>query len=159
VAPRRPRPAAPRVRPARLGDLEAMAALLGHLFSQESEFRPEPALQRRGLRQILRRPGQGRLLVVEAGGEVLGMVSLLAGISTALGSKVAWLEDLVVAPGHRGQGLGRRLLLAALAEARRRGWRRVSLLTDADNARAQALYRSEGFKPSPMRTMRRLIER
>jgi len=40
--------------------------------------------------------------------------------STFLGQRGLWLEDLFVEPGHRGRGIGRRLLtdLAALARAR-----------------------------------------
>lgn len=146
-----------RIRPAREADVEAMARLLGRLFAQEAEFKADAAAQRRGLRLILRHPSRGSLLVADAGGRVVGMVSLLASVSTALGAPVAWLEDLVVDPASRGRGLGRSLLGAALALARRRGWKRVSLLTDADNARAQALYRSHGFESSPMRPYRRRV--
>lgn len=147
-----------RVRSARRADLGALTALLGHLFAQEAEFKPAARTQRRGLSLLLERPALGRLLVLEQGGQVLGMVSLLASVSTALGAEVAWLEDLVVDPAHRGHGHGRRLLTAALAEARRRGYRRISLLTDADNAPAHALYRAHGFQASPMRPFRRLVQ-
>lgn len=135
-----------------------MVGLLNHLFAQEAEFTPEPRLQRRALRRILAHPSIGRLWVVEAHGEVLGMVSLLASVSTALGSPVAWLEDLVVVPEWRGRGLGKILMKAALAEAKRRGWKRVSLLTDEANLPAQAFYRKHGFSASPMRPYRRLID-
>jgi ribosomal protein S18 acetylase RimI-like enzyme len=134
-----------------------MVALLGSLFEQEAEFRPHANRQRRGLRLILADPQGCCLLVAERRGTVVGMVSLLASVSTALGARVAWLEDLVVAPEQRRRGVGRRLLQAAVAEARRRGWRRVSLLTDADNAASQALYQAQGFIASPMRPYRRKI--
>ena len=145
------------VRPARKGDVESLVALLGQLFAQEVEFKPDPARQRRALRMILGNPSVGRILVGEAEGRVVGMVSLLASVSTALGGPVAWLEDMVVAPEWRGQGLGKRLVKEALAEAKKRGWSRLSLLTDADNLKAHALYRGRGFVASPMRTFRRLI--
>ena len=134
-----------------------MVALLGRLFEQEAEFRPDPSRQRRGLLLILAEPERACLLVAERHGEVVGMISLLAIVSTALGARAAWLEDLVVAPAQRRQGVGRRLLQAALAEARRRGWRRISLLTDADNAAAQALYQAHGFTASPMRPYRKTV--
>jgi GNAT superfamily N-acetyltransferase len=146
-----------KVRPARKGDVESLSALLDQLFSQEAEFKPDPARQKRALRLILARPSVGSILVAEAQGRVVGMVSLLASVSTALGGPVAWLEDLVVASEWRGQGLGRRLVKAALAEARKRSWRRLSLLTDADNVKAQDLYRGHGFVASPMRAFRRMI--
>jgi ribosomal-protein-alanine N-acetyltransferase len=57
----------------------------------------------------------------------------------------AELLTLGVLPGHRRAGLGGRLLRAALAEAGRRGARRMTLEVAADNAGAQALYRAAGF--------------
>lgn len=56
-----------------------------------------------------------------------------------------WLEDLYVAEGARGEGLGAAVLGAAVARARARGCARVELDTDDDNAAALALYRGFGF--------------
>ncbi len=47
---------------------------------------------------------------------------------------------------YRGQGLGRLVLQHCLCEARRRGAKYASLLTDVDNLVAQNLYQSEGFE-------------
>jgi GNAT superfamily N-acetyltransferase len=82
------------------------------------------------------------------------MVGLLFTVSTALGARVAWLEDMVVAPEARGRGIGGALVDAALAQARAAGCRRVTLLTDADNADAHRFYRRHGFAASPMRPFR-----
>jgi ribosomal protein S18 acetylase RimI-like enzyme len=60
----------------------------------------------------------------------------------------AMLFGMYVAPNVRRGGLGRRLVLAALEEARRRGGIRVVQLTvSAGNAGAQALYEQCGFAP------------
>jgi len=146
------------IEPAREQDLAQMTALLGHLFTQEADFQPNPAVQLRGLQRIFADPAQGQLLVARDGPEILGMVSLLWSTSTALGGRVAWLEDLVVAPDLRGQGLGRALLKRAVALCRERGLRRITLLTDGDNFRAQALYASYGFQSSGMVPMRMLLD-
>jgi len=146
-----------RIEPAREQDLSKMAVLLGHLFNQEAEFRPNQQAQLRGLRRIFEHPDQGQLLVARDGDEILGMINLLWSTSTALGDPVAWLEDLVVHPDLRGQGLGRGLLNAATALCRERGIQRVTLLTDADNIPAQTLYRSCGFQPSVMLPMRLML--
>jgi ribosomal protein S18 acetylase RimI-like enzyme len=131
-----------------------MTGLLGQLFEQEEEFKPQAARQRAGLRQLLKPRAKAALYVIESHGQVLGMVSLLFVTSTALGKPVALLEDLVVDRHWRGQGLGSALLDHALAEAGKQGLGRVTLLTDPGNLRALALYRSRGFKPSPMRALR-----
>ena len=47
-------------------------------------------------------------------------------------------------PAWRGQGIGRRLLGAALAAAWRRGFKRIELTVNTGNERALRLYRSAG---------------
>jgi GNAT superfamily N-acetyltransferase len=51
-----------------------------------------------------------------------------------------YLQDLFVAPGARGRGLGRALIEAVEAAARTAGASRVYWLTQEDNAAARALY-------------------
>jgi GNAT superfamily N-acetyltransferase len=136
--------------PATLEDLPQLCGLLGMLFAQEADFRPDAARQERGLRLILEQPGVGRIFCARQGSTVLGMVSLLLTVSTAEGGRAAWLEDMVVLPDHRGHGLGERLLRHALAEARALGCSRITLLTDATNAAAMRFYERAGFVRSQM---------
>jgi ribosomal-protein-alanine N-acetyltransferase len=67
----------------------------------------------------------------------------------ALVGFVLWVRGeivtLDVAPEHRRQGLGRRLMQAALRAIRQSGRRRAALDVDRDNAAAIALYRTLGF--------------
>jgi ribosomal protein S18 acetylase RimI-like enzyme len=58
----------------------------------------------------------------------------------------------------RGQGLGKRLLEAALAEARSRGLERVQLEVFASNAGAIALYRKAGFVEEGRRVHARKLD-
>ena len=146
--------ATPQISAATAADLPELVALLGVLFTQEADFTPDPARQERGLRMILAQPEAGRVNCLRAGGRVVGMVSLLFSISTAEGGRVAWLEDMVVHPDYRGQGLGEQLLRHALAEARSLGCTRVTLLTDGDNFAAMRFYQRAGFTRSGMVPMR-----
>lgn len=61
------------------------------------------------------------------------------------------LKSMHVLATARGQGLGQRLLEALLAEARARGFRRLSLETGVqpEYAAAIALYRAAGFEECP----------
>ena len=58
------------------------------------------------------------------------------------------VDGIAVAEASRGQGVGRALLAALVAEARARGHAAVRLDVVAENARARALYEREGFVPA-----------
>jgi len=146
------------LRHATLEDIPALCALLAQLFAQEVEFVADAATQARGLQRILDAPDSGDILVLVEDDHPVGMVSLLYLTSTALGSRVALLEDMVVQPGQRGQGCGSRLLEAAIDCARRRGCRRITLLTDGHNLDAQRFYMQHGFAGSDMKAMRLLLD-
>jgi len=140
--------------PASRQDLPQLVALLGVLFSQEAEFVPDDAKQTRALEKILSDESVGRIYVARDDGKVVAMAGLVYGISTAEGGLAASFEDLVVLPGHRGRGIGKGLLQHVVVEARKAGVLRLTLLTDRQNDRAQALYRKLGFVESTMKAMR-----
>jgi ribosomal protein S18 acetylase RimI-like enzyme len=142
------------IEPATQDDLPALVALLGLLFSQEAEFSPEPALQEKGLRLILTQPSVGQVWVVRLGTHVVGMCCLLFSVSTALGARVAWLEDVVLHPSVRQRGCGAAMLAEVLRQAEQAGCERLSLLTDGHNVDAQRFYTRLGFTTSGMRPMR-----
>jgi ribosomal protein S18 acetylase RimI-like enzyme len=61
------------------------------------------------------------------------------------GTPEAYVEELYVAPEHRGQGLGRALLDGALELSRERGAGYIGLGTSTDDIAALGLYESAGF--------------
>lgn len=139
---------------ATLSDIPMLCELLAVLFSQEAEFSPDQAAQHRGIDQIVRHPEIGHILVARKDGQVLAMVSLLYTVSTALGARVALLEDMVVSPNARGSGVGSQLLEYAIQFTRTHGCERITLLTDQDNESAQRFYQRHGFSISPMIPLR-----
>ena len=58
----------------------------------------------------------------------------------------AGVLGMAVAAESRGQGIGRQLIQAALAQAVERGLTRVELTVHSENVNAQALYKSVGFE-------------
>jgi ribosomal protein S18 acetylase RimI-like enzyme len=139
---------------AKPSDLPRLVELLGILFESEAEFSPNAEKQRAALQGILGDPAKGKIFVAREGRGVVAMASLLYTVSTAEGGKAALFEDLVTAPEHRKRGIGEALLKHVVAHARAEGVLRITLLTDMQNERAQAMYRRVGFVGSPMKPMR-----
>lgn len=135
-------------------DIEYLIDLLTQLFSKEAEFIPNRTLQRAGLEAILANEDIGKILVIKDNHTIVGMVSLLWSISTALGGKVAFLEDMVVHFSLHGKGLGSHLLEYAMTYAKEQGCKRVTLLSDNDNTDAHRFYERFGFQHSSMIPMR-----
>jgi GNAT superfamily N-acetyltransferase len=140
-------------------DLDAMAGLLGELFTLESDFKPEREKQLAALRWLLDHPGHGRLFVLRDMDRVVGMANALISVSTAEGGPVLILEDVIVASGHRGGGHGRRLVEHVMAWAAAEGMSRITLLADKDNEAALRFYHALGFEKSAMVVRRKPIRK
>ena len=81
------------------------------------------------------------LWIVEAAGRHAGSIAL-----TDEGDGVATVRWVVLDPGLRGRGLGRRLLGEVVAEAEGHGYRLLKLETFSELRAAAHLYREHGFE-------------
>jgi GNAT superfamily N-acetyltransferase len=145
------------IRKATKEDIPQLCTLLDYLFSLEEEFTPNTELQVKGLNAILDDSDIGQIYAAVEDDKIVGMVSLLYTISTALGSRVAVLEDMIVDPSYRKQGIGTKLIKYAQEDAKSNSCMRVTLLTDSENLKAQKFYRDCGFDLSPMLPFRKLL--
>ena len=143
-----------QVRPATLDDVPQLCGLLGFLFGQEADFTPDPVRQAQGLRLILEQPDYGRVFCAADGESILGMVAILFIVNATGGGLAGVLEDMIVHPDRRHQGIGERLLNEAIAHARGAGCGRITLLTDATNESAMRFYGRSGFVRMQMKPMR-----
>ncbi|MFE6769159.1 GNAT family N-acetyltransferase [Streptomyces fimicarius] len=76
---------------------------------------------------------------------IAGYIRLVPPTPLAANAHVRQIRGLAVADWARGAGVGRTLLRAAFAEARRQGANRITLRVLGHNDPARALYASEGF--------------
>jgi putative acetyltransferase len=83
-------------------------------------------------------------LVAEVDGEPIG-----SAILTPYGDDEIKLSKLFLKPEFRGLGLGRDMLERSVAEARERGFRRISLRTRERYAEAVRLYERSGWTRGP----------
>jgi GNAT superfamily N-acetyltransferase len=77
----------------------------------------------------------------------VGFTQLYPAFSSVSAAHVWILNDLLVLPDARRNGVARALLSAAADFARADGALRLELETDHDNVTAQALYRAMGWTP------------
>ena len=139
-------------------DIPELVELLNSLFEQEAEFEPNSETQSKALSKIILDSKIGIILIAKDDDKILGMVNLLFTESTALGCKVALLEDMVVLSSSRGEGIGSQLIDYAISEAKKAGCKRITLLTDIENTKAQSFYQKKGFVKSKMTPYRLLLD-
>ena len=138
------------IRPAEPGDAHALVQLASEVGGEEgawllsTESWRSVGEERRYLRAVRRHPDAAVFVAEDAGGRIVARLSLARDIHPA-SRHVADL-GLMVATGHRRQGLGRALLEQAAAWARSVGIRKLELHVFPWNAPAIALYESFGFE-------------
>jgi ribosomal protein S18 acetylase RimI-like enzyme len=129
-------------------DRERAARLLQRAYGEAGRiFAPRNRLEDWGeyVNNLIRDPACGvfsaslsRALPLDGG---LGALAIV----TAIGPHTAHLAQIAVDPSLQRRGVARRLLTEVIADARRAGFARLSLLVGADNLRARELYRGLRF--------------
>jgi GNAT superfamily N-acetyltransferase len=99
-------------------------------------------------------PTSQPILVAESDGAVVGLSFVT--FAGEAGVPFAIVEDLIVVPSMRGQGIGKAILDWIAAEARARGIRRLFLESGVQNERAHHFFEQEGFQTVSVVMMRSL---
>ncbi len=128
-----PPPPDPQLRRMRWWDVDAVHRI-------ETEVFVDPWSVELFWSELAQVPEARHYLVADLDATIVGYAGL-----AAIGYQ-ADVQTLAVAAGHQGHGLGARLLVALLAEARRRDAGEVLLEVRAENKAAQALYARAGFE-------------
>ena len=146
----------PAVRAARESDVAQIHRLIIDLATYEraaDEVRSTPDQ----LRDALFGPQPAAYaLVAESGDEVVGFALYFRNFSTWEGVHGIYLEDLYVAPEHRGSGLGKALLTALAEIAVQRGYARLEWAVLDWNQPSIEFYRALGAVPMEEWTVYRL---
>jgi Leucine-rich repeat (LRR) protein/GNAT superfamily N-acetyltransferase len=125
--------------------LSEMADLLSVLFAIESDFTIDFKKQYNGLSQLYKCEGSDMLVALHEG-KVVGMLTMQRLISSAEGSYIGQLEDLVVKEDYRKMGVGSRLINKMRALAEDYGYKRIQLAADVNNENALKFYTRRGLK-------------
>ena len=140
---------------AKEADIADLVHLLSVLFSIEKDFIPDSAKQQKGLQLLIKNKHIATIQVARNNAnKVVGMVSAQLVISTAQGSKSAWVEDMVIDEAFRGHGIGKQLLHNALTWAKNKGATRAQLLVDIENIHAVGYYQHLNWETTQLQARR-----
>jgi putative acetyltransferase len=134
-----------QLRPATRADGPALLALVTAVLAEHG-LAADPGGTDADLQDVEKnylRSGGWFVVVVNAAGEIVGSV----GLAPLAEPGVVELRKMYLRPELRGRGVGRRLLLEAIAVARARGYRCIRLETASVLKAAVALYLRHGFVP------------
>ena len=148
--------AALHIRPAAAADAALILRLIRDLARYE---RAEDAVQtdEAGLRASLFGPGAtAHTLICEADAQPIGYAVYFYNYSTWLGRNCLYLEDLYVAPEHRGSGAGKALLRHLARQALAEGCCRFEWLVLDWNQPASDFYQAAGAQAQDEWTVYRL---
>lgn len=134
------------IRPWTERDLPAIARLLSELDEALGESTVlDPGRMLRQYRSMGRHPDLYENYVYDDEGVAVGFLSLLFYESVYHRTGTAQVNELVVAKGRRGAGIGSALIGHALERARGRGMDELEVGVMKDNAEALAFYRARGI--------------
>lgn len=153
--------AASTVREAGAGDVEAVASAVESLLTELGGRRPERSELETEVRALLDDPEGGSVLIAEADGEIVGLLSASWQRAIHVPGIYATIQDLWVDEAWRSRGVGAELVEAIASQARGRGVSRLEVglprETFAAIASTESFYRRNGFEHLGPR-MRRLLD-
>ncbi len=102
---------------------------------------------RANLSAELSKRAQTLVLLAWSEGQAVGLVIAFEGFSTFACKPLMNVHDLAVLPKFQCRGVGKALMAAVEAEARRRGCCKLTLEVLENNQHARKLYEAVGFAP------------
>jgi ribosomal protein S18 acetylase RimI-like enzyme len=130
------------VRPAADADIAAIGQMLHDFNVEFGDPTPSPAWLAERVKRLL---DLGDTAVLLGGPGPHGLVVLRFRPALWSVGEECYVAELYVMPEHRGHGLGRALMQAAIQLARERGAEYIELGTAETDVAARALYESLGF--------------
>ena len=79
-------------------------------------------------------------LIYEIDGNIVGLAHYRRMPRPLHGQDIGFLDDLFVAPNHRGQNVGEKILSELKKISKSKGWNLIRWITLNDNIRAKSLY-------------------
>lgn len=134
-----------KIRPAVAEDVYAIHALIVRLSKVTGESHKITATPEDYLRMGFSGPGAFNALIAERQGEAIGLSLYFYNFSSWRGVLGVYVQDLFVAKGARGTGLGRKLIKETARVAQELGATHIRLSVETNNQQARRFYESIGL--------------
>ena len=145
-----------QIRPGELADVPVIADLIRGLSRYEKLEHMVTMTEEKLTDALFGEPRYAETLIAEDDGEAVGFALFFHNFSTFLAQPGLYLEDLFVVPGHRAEGIGRKLLERLAQIALDRGCGRLEWAVLDWNTDAIGFYERLGAKPNSEWTVYRL---
>jgi ribosomal protein S18 acetylase RimI-like enzyme len=134
------------IRKCQHADIESLLHLMAQLGEfTHANYQPDMQKFKQHFGMMEQAPEIYLNLVCLNDGKVAGFLSMIYYHSFLHKVGSALINELVVDEAVRGQGIGRKLVEAAMAEAKKRGMDEIEVSTETDNLAARQFYHGVGF--------------
>ena len=124
-------------------EIKLLTSSDAHYLSNVAEDVFDDPIVESSASEFLNDPGH-RLVIALDDHIVVGFVSAVIYLHPDKPAPELWINEVGVAPTHQRQGIGKRLLQAALENAKQAGCTDAWVLTERTNEAAMAMYKSAG---------------
>ena len=138
-------------------DRDTLAAFTAAFCAEDGH--PHGPENEAAMRELMGNPVHGRALIIRRDGMAVGYAVLCYGFSLEYLGRDGFIDELYVAPDHRGLGIAAHALDQLQVIARADGINALHLEVMDGNEGAARLYRRHGWKTRPSRMMTKWLRR
>jgi ribosomal protein S18 acetylase RimI-like enzyme len=135
-----------------VSDIDQLLVLI-HDFYQHFDYPYTESEKRLTLEDLFERPTAGQIYLIQKDHTIVGYVFLSFYFSIEFGGRTAFIDELFVLPGDRGQGIGSKVIDLVEQECLALKLKAIHLESERTNEGATALYSRLGFVDYDRRLM------
>ena len=136
----------------KVSDIEQILVLIQD-FYQHFDYPYIESEKRLTLEDLFERPTAGRIYLIQKEQKIVGYVFLSFYFSIEFGGRTAFIDELFVLPGDRGQGIGSKVINLIEQKCLELNLKAIHLESERTNEGATALYLKLGFVDYDRRLM------
>ena len=139
-------------------DIPAFVRLVQRFYAERSQaHRVTPASITRTYLELLRHPDKGSVFLFERGESLVGYCLLLVSWSNEHGGDILTIDEIYIAPDHRGKGIAKDFI-GLLSQIAPKGTRAIRIRASSKDRNAARFCTKTGFLPSGEGIMIRELE-